>query len=290
MTLSPKSLPDQSEQSSYSDFEGDVLPTNQVGDTAAPAVMVQQRQILAMMGLDIWVHRDSPTVSVDYDTYQGQNIEPEFGNELQPTAVSEAKNEVSEATNNAFTPELSPQPDTDTNTNTNQVSVNNPVTAEVATNKTLARNPIQALKQKLDVKEDNDNTNVKISLADSLQQVEPFEIVGAHFKNWVLIADIVALKDQQKLTLWENIIAALSLTPESLKFPICEGINDKESANASVAGFIFRLAKNNEVNVAALTAMPESIGHANIKQTPTLADMLANSELKKQFWQSLIQN
>ena len=277
MTLPLNPSPSQSEQSSYADFEGDALPTNQAGSHAALAVMVQQRQILAMMGLDIWVQRDSPTLSVNYETYQQQNNELQSVNELQSTAVNAA-------VNNPSTPELTQQPDT------NQASVNNPVSDEADIKKTLAHNPIQALKQKLDVKQANENNKVKISLTDSLQQVDPFEIVGVHFKNWVLIADIEALKDPPKLKLWENIIAALSLNPQSLKFPICEGISDKESANASVAGFIFRLAKNNEVNVAALTAMPKNIGHPNIKEIPTLAAMLANSEMKKQLWQRLNQN
>jgi len=158
----------------------------------------------------------------------------------------------------------------------------------VSENQTVNNDPIQALKQKFDASE-NKSTQLKVNLADSLEQVAPFEVIGAHFKDWVLLADVSVFRDENTLRLWENIISGLSISPQLLKFPICPEISDKESANASVAGFIFSLAKNHEIKVAALTPMPKGIEHPQLEKVPYLIEMLEDSGLKKQLWQVLNQ-
>lgn len=290
MTSESNSVANLQPQNSPSNFvSSEVTNIKQLEASNVPALLIQQRQILAMMGLDIWVQRDRHSLSVDYDAYRQQhedktpsnikpshtkpfNAKPATGSQPHPTKGDQAQADQSLQSKGPGS--------TDSKPAANSQPMD---TAE------LTRNPIQALKQKLEV-DDNKTTEVRVSLAESLEQVDPFEIVGVHFKEWVLIADVSVFKEEPYFRLWENITNALSLTPQSLKFPICEGISDKEAANASVAGFIFNLAKNNEIKVAALTAMPNGIEHSNIQDMPKLSEMLADSKLKRQLWQRLNQN
>lgn len=256
-----------------------LTPTHKGVDSAVPALLIQQRHILGMMGLDIWVQRDRATTLVDYETAVKQykdtihdqsnpNIRLAVVSEMPVEAINEEPNAKLDNTSTADSPVVD-QP--------------------IANQEQLTANPIQALKKKF-VASEEQTAKAKVSLADSLEQVAPFEILGVSFKDWVLIADAEALKLPQQLTLWENILSALSITPQVLKFPICPGISDKESANASVAGFVFCLAKRNDVKVGAVTNMPKSLEHPQLTTLPSLEDMLQNSELKKQLWQKLNQH
>ncbi len=244
--------------------------------SAVPALLIQQRQILGMMGLDIWVQRDRATTIVDYDTVVKQHRDTS----QSPNSPDTRQTVVSTAPVVTIHEELNAQ-------STSTLTADSPVVDKpIANQKPLTANPIQALKQKLVVSEEQ-APKPKVSLADSLEQVAPFEILGVSFKDWVLIVDAEALKLPQQLTLWENILSALSISPQVLKFPICPGISDKESANASVAGFVFCLAKQNDIKVGALTNMPKSLEHPQLTVLPSLADMLQDSKLKKQLWQTL---
>lgn len=253
------------------------IPTHKGADSAVPALLVQQRNILGMMGLDIWVQRDRATTTVNYDTVIQQHrdsVHNQNSLNIRQTAVTEAP---VAANNKEHTPQsITPLADSPV------------IDKPIADTGELTANPIQALKKKLVVSEEQ-TAKAKVSLADSLEQVAPFEIVGVSFKDWVLIADAEAFKQSEQLTLWENILKALSTNPQVLKFPICPGISDKESANASVAGFVFSLTKRNDVKVGALTAMPKSLEHPQLTALPSLSDMLQDSDLKKQLWQTLNQ-
>ena len=254
-------------------------PTYKGVDSAVPALLIQQRHILGMMGLDIWVQRDRATTLVDYDTavkQQRDTIHDQSSANIRLVVSSETPVA-------AINEELTVKPD-------NTSAADSPVVDQPTANQEqLTANPIQALKKKF-VASEEQTAKAKVSLADSLEQVAPFEILGVSFKDWVLIADAEALKLPQQLTLWENILSALSISPQVLKFPICPGISDKESANASVAGFVFCLAKRNDVKVGAVTNMPKSLEHPQLTTLPSLADMLQDSELKKQLWQKLNQH
>jgi hypothetical protein len=60
-----------------------------------------------------------------------------------------------------------------------------------------------------------------------------------------------------------------------------------ELANASLAGYVFKIGRSEEIQVAALTALPEGLEHPNMTTVPTLDEMLADSSLKRQFWETL---
>lgn len=253
-----------------------LTPTYEGVDSAVPALLIQQRQILGMMGLDIWVQRDRATTLVDYDSVVKQHRDT-FQNPSSPDAKQAVTSDAPVATNPE---EFNAQP-------ASALTADNPVVDQpIANQGQLTANPIQALKKKFEPSA-AETVKAKVSFADSLEQVAPFEILGVSFKDWVLIADAETLKLPQQLALWENILSALSISPQVLKFPICPGISDKESANASVAGFIFCLAKRNDIKVGALTNMPKSLEHPQLTILPSLSDMLQDSELKKQLWQTL---
>lgn len=288
-----------------SDFVANGLSNNQhSGGSTTPALLVQQRQILAMMGLDIWVQRDCATTKVDYQTFAQQhkaNSEAQLQSLqalMSETGVDQVTVEGTKEVGNvsskaqlqspvAVSTKAVVGPDQDQTT----AALDNDKaqkSSAISENQTVNNDPIQALKQKFDASE-NKSTQLKVNLADSLEQVAPFEVIGAHFKDWVLLANVSVFRDENTLRLWENIISGLSISPQLLKFPICPEISDKESANASVAGFIFSLAKNHEIKVAALTRMPKGIEHPQLEKVPYLTEMLEDSGLKKQLWQVLNQ-
>lgn len=121
---------------------------------------------------------------------------------------------------------------------------------------------------------------------DSLKKVAPFDLQGGRYGDWVILVDIKALNsDSQKL--WQNIIQALSITCETTSFPICDGMDTAELANASLAGYIFRIGRSEEIQVAALTALPNGLQHPNLTTVPTLEAMLADSDAKRQLWEQI---
>ena len=288
-----------------SDFVANGLSNNQhSGGSTMPALLVQQRQILAMMGLDIWVQRDCATTKVDYQTFveqhkvnseaQLQSLQALMSETGVDQVTVEGAREVGNISSEAQLQSpvavptkavVGPDQDQTTAALDNDKAQKSSVISE---NQTVSNDPIQALKQKFDASE-NKSTQLKVNLADSLEQVAPFEVMGAHFKDWVLLADVSVFRDENTLRLWENIVSGLSISPQLLKFPICPEISDKESANASVAGFIFSLAKNHEIKVAALTPMPKGIEHPQLEKVPYLTEMLEDSSLKKHLWQVLNQ-
>ncbi|GAF54271.1 DNA polymerase III subunit psi [Psychrobacter sp. JCM 18900] len=100
------------------------------------------------------------------------------------------------------------------------------------------------------------------------------------------MVDIKALNsDSQKL--WQNITQALSITCETTSFPICDGMDTAELANASLAGYIFRIGRSEEIKVAALTALPDGLQHPNLTTVPTLEEMLVDSDTKRQLWEQI---
>ncbi|MDN6276623.1 hypothetical protein [Psychrobacter sp.] len=121
---------------------------------------------------------------------------------------------------------------------------------------------------------------------DSAKKIEPFDLQGGRYGNWVLLVDIQALNnDSQKL--WRNITQALSITCETTSFPICEGMDTAELANASLAGYVFKIGRSEDVQVVSLTTLPEGLAHSNLASVPTLDEMLDDSSLKRQFWEQI---
>ena len=121
---------------------------------------------------------------------------------------------------------------------------------------------------------------------ESFKKIVPFDLQGGRYGDWVVLVDIQALNNESQ-KLWQNIMQALSITCETTSFPICEGMDTAELANASLAGYVFKLGRSEEIKVAALTALPEGLEHPNLTTVPTLEEMLTNNKLKRQLWEQL---
>ena len=121
---------------------------------------------------------------------------------------------------------------------------------------------------------------------ESFKKVAPFDLQGGRYGDWVILVDIQALNhDSQKL--WQNITQALSISCETTSFPICEGMDTAELANASLAGYVFKIGRSEEIQVVTLTELPEGLEHPNLTTAPTLDEMLTDSNLKRQLWEQL---
>ena len=121
---------------------------------------------------------------------------------------------------------------------------------------------------------------------ESFKKIVPFDLQGGRYGDWVVLVDIQALNNESQ-KLWQNITQALSITCETTSFPICEGMDTAELANASLAGYVFKIGRSEEIKVAALTALPDGLEYPNFITVPTLDDMLADSSLKHQLWEQL---
>lgn len=125
-----------------------------------------------------------------------------------------------------------------------------------------------------------------VPTAASQQKVAAFDLQGGRYQSWVLLVDMRQLTPDTQ-ALWQNITQALRISCENNAFPLCPNMDTAELANASVAGYVFRLGRQEHIKVAALTALPEGVSHPNLHSLPTLETMLTAPEQKRVFWQQL---
>lgn len=259
---------------------------------------VQQRQILAMMGIDQWVRPDAATLSmadIPAISESRSNLSsPSISlTSSQRSPVSDVSD--SEAASNTQSPVndrhlhriddgSSNHLDTsDTSSYHDDAYLDGepdlPTVAQVVAPLVDAVKTTTAAPSAIHASADKyaDESNKKVL---------PFSLQGGRYGNWVILVDMQTLSgDSQKL--WQNITQALSMTCETTAFPICAGMDTAELANASLAGYVFKIGRSEEVQVAALTALPDGLTHPALTTLPTLDEMLADSRLKRQFWQQI---
>lgn len=273
---------------------------------------MQQRQILAMMGINQWVQPSSETMNIadiSAPTLPEQTTaNSTLSNASTPsnaTASSATSTEQpSLASSNIESPNInaiSDMVDDESNhsyddaneTGLSQSDQQSPVTYSFdSTAPDISKPAVTSLVNTVVQQAAIDNVNNAPSFEDrrfkenSFKKVVPFDLQGGRYGDWVILVDIQALNnDSQKL--WQNITQALSISCETTSFPICEGMDTAELANASLAGYVFKIGRREEIKVAALTALPDGLEHPNLSTVPTLDDMLADSSLKCQFWEQL---
>ena len=259
---------------------------------------VQQRQILAMMGIDQWVRPDAATLSM-----------------ADIPAISESRSNLSSPSISLTSSQRSPVSDVrDSEAAWNTQSpvndrhlhrIDDGSSNHLDTSDTSSYHDdaylggehalptvAQVVAPLVDaVKTTTAAPSVIHASADkyadeSNKKVLPFSLQGGRYGNWVIMVDMQTLSgDSQKL--WQNITQALSMTCETTAFPICAGMDTAELANASLAGYVFKIGRSEEVQVAALTALPDGLTHPALTTLPTLDEMLADSRLKRQFWQQI---
>ncbi|MGO2277444.1 MULTISPECIES: DNA polymerase III subunit psi [unclassified Psychrobacter] len=290
-----------------------------MSDTQDPLTVlqrrVQQRQILAMMGIDQWVQPESETInmadiataSVELSNTNSADIESNNNEISRAEAVDTVDqptggHDINDYNANGYVVD---EHDTDSLATIEQMaSEQSPVTYSFDTvdSSTVSSNTISSstVSNQTDVTSTNapieqpqfaqsnfpqSNSDDRVN-DESLKKVVPFDLQGGRYGDWVILVDIKALNsDSQKL--WKNITEALSITCEMTSFPICDGMDTAELANASLAGYIFRLGRSEEIQVAALTALPDGLQHPNLTTVPTLEEMLADSDTKRQLWEQI---
>ena len=277
---------------------------------------MQQRQILAMMGINQWVQPSSETMNIadisapalpdavtanasiaSHSTASTTSTEQpsiEFLNNesshIESPNINAISDMVDDESNHSY--------DDANETGLSQSDQQSPVTYSFdSTAPDISKPAVTSLVNTVVQQTAIDNVNNASSFEDSsfkennfkddsFKKVVPFDLQGGRYGDWVILVDIQALNhDSQKL--WQNITQALSISCETTSFPICEGMDTAELANASLAGYVFKIGRSEEIKVAALTALPDGLEHPNFTTVPTLDDMLADSSLKHQLWEQL---
>ena len=279
---------------------------------------MQQRQILAMMGINQWVQPSSETLSIaDISAPDPATANASIAS-LSTASTTTTEQPSIEFSNNESSNVASPNIDTinvaisdmvddepinhsydDANeTGLIQADIQSPVTYSFdSTAPDISKPAVTSLVNTVVQHTTIDNINDAPSFEDvgfkeegfkeeSFKKVAPFDLQGGRYGDWVILVDIQALNhDSQKL--WQNITQALSINCETTSFPICEGMDTAELANASLAGYVFKIGRREEIKVAALTVLPDGLEHPNFTTVPTLDEMLTDSSLKRQLWEQL---
>lgn len=306
-----------------------------MSDTQDPLTVlqrrVQQRQILAMMGINQWVQPESETInmadiataSVEQSNIDSTDIESNNNEVIASVRVVDTVDQPSggydindynasdyvadeydpdlQATTEQTASEQSPVTysfdSVDSTTVSSSAASSNTVSSSTgsnyhdipstASNQTAVTSTNAPIEQPQFAQSNFPQSTSDDSINDdSLKKVAPFDLQGGRYGDWVILVDIKALNsDSQKL--WQNITQVLSITCETTSFPICDGMDTAELANASLAGYIFRIGRSEEIQVAALTAIPDGLQHPNLTTVPTLEEMLADSDAKRQLWEQI---
>ena len=276
---------------------------------------MQQRQILAMMGINQWVQPSSETLSIvdisaptlpeqtianstlanassssatstEQPSVESPNIKSSNIDAMSSVVDDDSINHYYDNANEtalSYSDQQSPVTYSFDSTTPNALNISKPAVTSF----------VDTVVQQTSIADINDassfgNGSFKEEgfQEESFKKVAPFDLQGGRYGDWVILVDIQALNyDSQKL--WKNITQALSISCETTSFPICEGMDTAELANASLAGYVFKIGRSEEIQVVTLTALPEGLEHPNLKTAPTLDEMLTDSNLKRQLWEQL---
>lgn len=276
---------------------------------------MQQRQILAMMGINQWVQPSSETLSIvdisaptlpeqtianstlanassssatstEQPSVESPNIKSSNIDAMSSVVDDDSINHYYDNANEtalSYSDQQSPVTYSFDSTTPNALNISKPAVTSF----------VDTVVQQTSIADINDassfgNGSFKEEgfQEESFKKVAPFDLQGGRYGDWVILVDIQALNhDSQKL--WKNITQALSISCETTSFPICEGMDTAELANASLAGYVFKIGRSEEIQVMTLTALPEGLEHPNLTTAPTLDEMLTDSNLKRQLWEQL---
>ena len=284
---------------------------------------MQQRQILAMMGINQWVQPSSETMNIAdiaapaiLDSISADSTIHDISTAAISSATTIKQQSVASPNINAINVEMSPITSADSPASiVDDASINhyyentndNANDTDLSETNLSYSEPQSPVTYSFDTTAPNTSNQAVTSLVDTVVQqttvpseqihfgndqhenivkVAPFDLQGGRYGNWVILVDIQALNNESQ-KLWQNITQALSISCETTSFPICEGMDTAELANASFAGYVFKIGRSEEIQVVTLTALPEGLEHPNLTTAPTLDEMLADSSLKRQLWEML---
>lgn len=237
---------------------------------------VQQRHILAQMGIDCWISKQ---------TFDEKSTQPvnELLVQLQTFANSGQSGQLTEvsqtaSTSTAFTlnkglaqpavENIESKESVATDVTQNGISGTSDI-SNSGNSDEAKENDFSIVEESPVVEESSIHaTSNKINTAvlQEANLIVPFELQGISFGNWVLLVDMEVIEEQE-LALWQNICRGLQLETQTLKFPLVSNMNTVEIANSIMGGFIFRLYKednkqkqhainHDNIKLAGLTTMP----------------------------------
>ncbi|GAF61309.1 hypothetical protein JCM18903_1303 [Psychrobacter sp. JCM 18903] len=269
---------------------------------------MQQRQILAMMGINQWVQPSSETINIadiSAPTLPEQTIanstlanasSSSATSTEQPTIESPNRDDISVGMSHSAS--ANHYYDDASEIGLHHSDPQSPITYSFDSTASDISKPavtslVNTVVQQTSIVDINDASSFENGSfkeegfqEESFKKVAPFDLQGGRYGDWVILVDIQALNhDSQKL--WQNITQALSISCETTSFPICEGMDTAELANASLAGYVFKIGRSEEIKIAALTVLPDGLEHPSVTTVPTLDEMLADSSLKRQLWEQL---
>lgn len=283
---------------------------------------MQQRQILAMMGINQWVQPSSETLnianisapalpdavianaritshstasttsteqpSIEFSNNESSHITSPNINGIADVVDDESINHYYDDANETVLSQSDPQSPVTYSFESTAPAISKPAVTSLV-NTVVQQTALSSINDTASFEEDSfkDGSFKEDGFQEeSVKKVAPFDLQGGRYGDWVILVDIQALNhDSQKL--WQNITQALSISCETTSFPICEGMDTTELANASLAGYVFKVGRREEIKVAALTALPDGLEHPNFTTVPTLDEMLTDSSLKRQLWEQL---
>ena len=244
---------------------------------------MQQRQILAMMGINQWVQPSSETMNIadiSAPTLPEQttanstlsnastpsNATASFTTSTEQPSIASSNIESSNinAISDMVDDESNHSYDDANETGLSHSDQQSPVTYSFdSTAPDISKPAVTSLVNTVVQQTAIDNVNNASSFEDSsfkennfkddsFKKVVPFDLQGGRYGDWVILVDIQALNnDSQKL--WQNITQALSISCETTSFPICEGMDTAELANASLAGYVFKIGRREEIKAVSYT-------------------------------------
>lgn len=234
---------------------------------------VLQRQILSQIGVDCWIRRDSG----DFDVFNINEVS--IKKELNFTNIRDIKEDTLNHDLNKFKGE--------------SISESEAINPNIS----ISLNQVNIHKKPDNIPKDLNEVecnDLKEKLNNS-NKIEPFQLQAIHYNNWLLMVDSHELnKNELQVELWHNICRVLNHKVEMLNFPLItdshiivmssEPMDTVELANATLAGFIFKVAKTNKVKLGCLTDIKTGLIDDRLISVPTLSDMLAQPLLKKELW------
>lgn len=271
---------------------------------------IQQRQILLQMGVDWWIRSDSATQKISdiEQSVECASIEkaPTANTQLASSNLSEPEQVEIIASMDVDNPTHIPNLAQITHNDTDDSELHQSISREESSEQyniienTHINQPV-LLEPLVSKSMDNETINPLVMeevIKDGQVAIRPFELQAISYEGWVLLIDIEFLQeDNQQEQLWKNIYQALRQPVETLKFPIVtdtqmiamstEPMDTVELANATLAGFIFKMVKTEQVQLAFLTDISEGLDDERLVRLPLLNEMMAEPQLKKKFWQLL---
>ncbi len=276
--------------------------------------LISQRQLLGQIGIDCWVSRSAVTTRIKQsDIEQNYHVKQ---NHVEQSNLE--KNILEESitlnhTNNFQQIQVSDQLRQATSSENTPTQHTVPVSINISSQPTLLADSdiSEATINQLDSPDNNvsksDNINqlesidqlVNTDPIDNHEKIRHFHIQAIHHAHWVLLVDIEVLNQNEAChKLWHNICQAVNGKVDNLTFPLItnhnllvstEPMDTVQLANASLAGFIFRIANSEQVKIAGLTTLAKGLYDERMVQLPTLDQMITNPLLKRQLWQALNQ-